>query len=103
MLLASPGGAQLIGLSDRGKLSGIKLPVGEQEVGFYQLPATQVGRSVKDLLSAIGDICERYTRICYSCLTDYVVFLDVFFSFYANTVNLKVIWGENKQEYIHMY
>ncbi|XP_024140884.1 Fanconi anemia core complex-associated protein 100 [Oryzias melastigma] len=57
------GGAQLIGLSDRGKLSGIKLPVGEQEVGFYQLPATQVGRSVKDLLSAIGDICERASAL----------------------------------------
>ncbi|RVE59404.1 hypothetical protein OJAV_G00188250 [Oryzias javanicus] len=57
------GGAQLIGLSDRGKLSGIKLPVGEQEVGFSQLPASLVGRSVRDLLSAIGDICERASAL----------------------------------------
>uniref|UniRef100_A0A8C7Z7Z9 FA core complex associated protein 100 n=1 Tax=Oryzias sinensis TaxID=183150 RepID=A0A8C7Z7Z9_9TELE len=57
------GEVQLIGLSDRGTLSGIKLPNGEQEVGMSKLPASQVGRSVRDLLSAIGDICERASAL----------------------------------------
>uniref|UniRef100_A0A3B3I1L0 FA core complex associated protein 100 n=1 Tax=Oryzias latipes TaxID=8090 RepID=A0A3B3I1L0_ORYLA len=57
------GEVQLIGLSDRGTLSGIKLPNGEQEVGMSKLHASQVGRSVRDLLSAIGDICERASAL----------------------------------------
>ncbi|XP_071318087.1 Fanconi anemia core complex-associated protein 100 [Trachinotus anak] len=53
------GEAQLLGLSVRGQLQRIVLPVGRKDAGLSNLPSTQVGRSVRDLLSAIGDVCER--------------------------------------------
>uniref|UniRef100_A0A3B5AK82 FA core complex associated protein 100 n=1 Tax=Stegastes partitus TaxID=144197 RepID=A0A3B5AK82_9TELE len=49
------GQVQLLGLSVRGKLQRISLPVRRKEAGLSK----QVGRSVRDLLSAIGDVCER--------------------------------------------
>ncbi|KAK5601375.1 hypothetical protein CRENBAI_000555 [Crenichthys baileyi] len=50
---------QLLSLSVRGRLQKISLPVRRQEEGMSKLPSSQVGRSVGDLLSAIGDVCER--------------------------------------------
>ncbi|XP_061564700.1 Fanconi anemia core complex-associated protein 100 [Cololabis saira] len=53
------GEVQLLGLSARGQLSQINLPVGRRDSGSLQIPSSNVGRSVRDLLSAIGDVCER--------------------------------------------
>ncbi|XP_040885075.1 Fanconi anemia core complex-associated protein 100 [Toxotes jaculatrix] len=53
------GEVQLLGLSVRGQLQRIILPVGRKDAGSSNPPSTQVGRSVRDLLSAIGDVCER--------------------------------------------
>ncbi|XP_026172170.1 Fanconi anemia core complex-associated protein 100 [Mastacembelus armatus] len=50
---------QLLALSVRGQLQRITLPVGLKDARIPKLPSTQVGRSVKDLLSAIGDVCDR--------------------------------------------
>jgi len=36
--------------------------VSREDVGSSRLPSSQIGRSVKDLLSAIGDVCDRYTE-----------------------------------------
>ncbi|XP_062298544.1 Fanconi anemia core complex-associated protein 100 [Scomber scombrus] len=55
----SAGETQLLGLSNRGQLQIITLPVGRDDAGSSGLPSTEVGRSVRDLLSAIGDACER--------------------------------------------
>uniref|UniRef100_A0A8C2ZL71 FA core complex associated protein 100 n=1 Tax=Cyclopterus lumpus TaxID=8103 RepID=A0A8C2ZL71_CYCLU len=49
------GEVQLLGLSVRGQLQRIILPVGREDA---RLPKGG-GRSVRDLLSAIGDVCER--------------------------------------------
>uniref|UniRef100_A0A3P9Q6Q2 FA core complex associated protein 100 n=1 Tax=Poecilia reticulata TaxID=8081 RepID=A0A3P9Q6Q2_POERE len=56
---SSAGEVQLLSLSVRGRLQSIRLPVGTQEDGLSKRPSSQVGRSVGDILSAIGDICER--------------------------------------------
>ncbi|KAM4525523.1 Fanconi anemia core complex-associated protein 100 [Odontesthes bonariensis] len=53
------GEVQLLGLSVRGQLQRISLPVRREDVGLSRLPSSQIGRSVKDLLSAIGDVCDR--------------------------------------------
>uniref|UniRef100_A0A3Q0QYJ3 FA core complex associated protein 100 n=1 Tax=Amphilophus citrinellus TaxID=61819 RepID=A0A3Q0QYJ3_AMPCI len=53
------GDVQLLGVSVRGQLQSISLPVRREDAGLSKLPSTQVGRSVRDLLSAIGDVCER--------------------------------------------
>uniref|UniRef100_A0A8C6MFV5 FA core complex associated protein 100 n=1 Tax=Nothobranchius furzeri TaxID=105023 RepID=A0A8C6MFV5_NOTFU len=50
---------QLLGLSARGQLQSIRLPLRGQEVGPSKPLSSQVSRSVRDLLSAIGDVCER--------------------------------------------
>lgn len=56
------GEVQLLGLTVRGQLQRICLPARREDARLSGLPSTQVGRGVKDLLSAIGDVCERYTR-----------------------------------------
>lgn len=56
------GEVQLLGLSVSGQLRRITLPVGREDARLSKVPSTQVGRSVRDLLSAIGDVCERYTQ-----------------------------------------
>ncbi|XP_005448206.1 Fanconi anemia core complex-associated protein 100 [Oreochromis niloticus] len=56
---STAGDVQLLAVSARGKLQKICLPVGRDNEGLSKLPSTQVGRSVRDLLSAIGDVCER--------------------------------------------
>ncbi|XP_012731597.2 Fanconi anemia core complex-associated protein 100 [Fundulus heteroclitus] len=53
------GEVQLLSLSARGRLQRISLPVRGPEEGSNKLPSSAVGRSVGDLLSAIGDVCER--------------------------------------------
>uniref|UniRef100_A0A3Q1F375 FA core complex associated protein 100 n=1 Tax=Acanthochromis polyacanthus TaxID=80966 RepID=A0A3Q1F375_9TELE len=50
---------QLLGLSVRGQLQRISLPARRKDAGLSKLPSAQVGRSIRDLLSAIGDVCER--------------------------------------------
>ncbi|XP_039991460.1 Fanconi anemia core complex-associated protein 100 isoform X2 [Xiphias gladius] len=59
LVVGEEGEVQLLGLSVRGQLQRITLPVGRKDAGLSSLPSTQVGRSVRDLLSAIGDVCER--------------------------------------------
>ncbi|XP_043959557.1 Fanconi anemia core complex-associated protein 100 isoform X2 [Gambusia affinis] len=56
---SSAGEGQLLSLSVRGRLQSIRLPVRTQEDGLSKRPSSQVGRSVGDILSAIGDVCER--------------------------------------------
>ncbi|XP_073346064.1 Fanconi anemia core complex-associated protein 100 isoform X2 [Pagrus major] len=53
------GEVELLGLSVRGQLQRITLPVEKEDTELSKMPSTQVGRSVRDLLSAIGDVCER--------------------------------------------
>ncbi|XP_022053310.2 Fanconi anemia core complex-associated protein 100 [Acanthochromis polyacanthus] len=53
------GEVQLLGLSVRGQLQRISLPARRKDAGLSKLPSAQVGRSIRDLLSAIGDVCER--------------------------------------------
>lgn len=60
--LLCSGGAELLALSARGQLQRIILPAGRKDAGLSNLPSMQVGRGVRDLLSAIGDVCERYGR-----------------------------------------
>lgn len=60
--LLCSGGAELLALSARGQLQRIILPAGREDAGSSNLPSTQVGRGVRDLLSAIGDVCERYAQ-----------------------------------------
>ncbi|XP_055006241.1 Fanconi anemia core complex-associated protein 100 isoform X2 [Boleophthalmus pectinirostris] len=57
------GGVELLGLSDKGQLQNIILPEngGGGESSVQQ--RTRVGRSVKDLLSAIGDVCQRASNL----------------------------------------
>ncbi|KAK2884963.1 Fanconi anemia core complex-associated protein 100 isoform X1 [Channa argus] len=56
---STTGEIQLLGLSVRGQLQRITLPLGREDARLSELPSTQMGRNVKDLLSAIGDVCER--------------------------------------------
>lgn len=57
------GEVQLLGLSVRGQLQAIVLPVVERrDEALSNQPSAQVGRSVGDLLSAIGDVCQRYVQ-----------------------------------------
>ncbi|XP_054455183.1 Fanconi anemia core complex-associated protein 100 [Anoplopoma fimbria] len=53
------GGVQLLGLTVRGQLQRITLPVGREDASLPKVPSTEGGGSVRDLLSAIGDVCER--------------------------------------------
>ncbi|KAM7381908.1 hypothetical protein PAMA_012660 [Pampus argenteus] len=55
----SAGEIQLLGLSCRGRLQRITSPVKRDDTGSSKLPSTQMGRSIRDVLSAIGDVCER--------------------------------------------
>lgn len=55
----TPGEVELLGLSVRGQIQRITLPVEKEDTGLSKMPSTQVGRSARDLLSAIGDVCER--------------------------------------------
>ncbi|XP_042363888.1 Fanconi anemia core complex-associated protein 100 [Plectropomus leopardus] len=57
------GNVQLLGLSARGQLQMITLPAGKEDARLSKLPSTQVGRSVRDVLSAIGDVCERASAL----------------------------------------
>ncbi|XP_070708074.1 Fanconi anemia core complex-associated protein 100 [Pempheris klunzingeri] len=57
------GGVQLLGLTGRGQLQRITLPQGGEDATSPKVPSTQVGRSVRDLLSAIGDVCERASAL----------------------------------------
>lgn len=55
----TPGEVELLGLSVRGQIQRITLPLEKEDTGLSKMPSTQVGRSVRDLLSAIGDVCDR--------------------------------------------
>ncbi|XP_070783786.1 Fanconi anemia core complex-associated protein 100 [Enoplosus armatus] len=50
---------QLLGLSVRGQLQRITLPAGREDARL----STPVGRSVRDLLSAIGGVCDRASAL----------------------------------------
>ncbi|KAM8888821.1 Fanconi anemia core complex-associated protein 100 isoform 1-T1 [Synchiropus picturatus] len=52
------GKVQLLGLSSRGQLQRLTLPSATGDPGL-QTSSSDVGRTVRDLLSAIGDVCER--------------------------------------------
>lgn len=56
------GEVELLGLSVRGQLQKITLPASREDAGSLQAPSTQVGRGVRELLSAIGNVYERYTQ-----------------------------------------
>lgn len=68
-----PGEVELLGLSVSGQLRRITLPVGREDAKSSKAPSTQVGRSVRDLLSAIGDVCERYTQHDYFLIVNNTV------------------------------
>uniref|UniRef100_A0A3Q2EDJ6 FA core complex associated protein 100 n=1 Tax=Cyprinodon variegatus TaxID=28743 RepID=A0A3Q2EDJ6_CYPVA len=51
--------AQLLSLSVRGQLWRISVPIKTRGEGLSTLCSSQIGRSVGDLLSAIGNVCER--------------------------------------------
>ncbi|CAN9508619.1 unnamed protein product [Ophioblennius macclurei] len=57
------GGPELLVLSVRGHLQRIRLPVQRDEPEVNILPSTQVGHRLRDLLSAIGDVCERASSL----------------------------------------
>uniref|UniRef100_A0AAV2LFT5 Uncharacterized protein n=1 Tax=Knipowitschia caucasica TaxID=637954 RepID=A0AAV2LFT5_KNICA len=57
------GDFELLCLSDKGHLQSITLPLVQQDGECSRQPPTQGGRSVKDLLSAIGDVCERASNL----------------------------------------
>ncbi|XP_038591881.1 Fanconi anemia core complex-associated protein 100 [Micropterus salmoides] len=54
---------QLLGLSVSGQLQRITLPVRREDARLSKVPSTQPGRSVRDILSAIGDVCERASAL----------------------------------------
>ncbi|XP_037547060.1 Fanconi anemia core complex-associated protein 100 [Nematolebias whitei] len=60
---SAAGEVQLLGLTVRGQLQSIRSPVRRRDEGFSQPPSSQAGRSVRDLLSAIGDVCERASAL----------------------------------------
>ncbi|XP_062331338.1 Fanconi anemia core complex-associated protein 100 [Osmerus eperlanus] len=53
------GAVQLVALSSRGRLQRLLLPQGSKDGGLPQLPPSQVGQKIRDLLAAIGDVWER--------------------------------------------
>ncbi|XP_077407430.1 Fanconi anemia core complex-associated protein 100 [Vanacampus margaritifer] len=53
------GKVELLGLSSRGQLQRIRLPVDLQDGKWSHRPSSHVGRSIKDVLSAIGNVYER--------------------------------------------
>uniref|UniRef100_UPI0037E914CB Fanconi anemia core complex-associated protein 100 n=1 Tax=Semicossyphus pulcher TaxID=241346 RepID=UPI0037E914CB len=57
------GEVQLLCLSVRGQLQRITLPLGREDARSSSRPSTQAGRSIRDLLSAIGDVCERASAL----------------------------------------
>ncbi|KAG8009061.1 hypothetical protein GBF38_011659, partial [Nibea albiflora] len=57
------GEVQLLGLSVRGQLQRITLPMRREDASLSKVASSQVGRNVRDLLSAIGDVCERATTL----------------------------------------
>uniref|UniRef100_A0A671TV02 FA core complex associated protein 100 n=1 Tax=Sparus aurata TaxID=8175 RepID=A0A671TV02_SPAAU len=57
------GEVELLGLSVRGQIQRITLPLEKEDTGLSKMPSTQVGRSVRDLLSAIGDVCDRASML----------------------------------------
>ncbi|XP_072312546.1 Fanconi anemia core complex-associated protein 100 [Eucyclogobius newberryi] len=57
------GEVELLGLSDKGQLQSITFPQARREGESSTQWQTHAGRSVKDLLSAIGDVCERASNL----------------------------------------
>lgn len=57
--LCTPGDVQLLGLSVSGRLQRITAPVSREDAAAPPGSAAPVGRGVRELLSAIGDVCER--------------------------------------------
>lgn len=55
------GEIQLLGLSVGGQLRRITMGNKAEDADSSRSPTVQVGRSVRDHLSAIGDVCERYS------------------------------------------
>ncbi|CAJ1080742.1 Fanconi anemia core complex-associated protein 100 [Xyrichtys novacula] len=53
------GEVQLLSLSVGGQLQRITVPVRKDDGTLSNVPSTQVGKGIRDLLSAIGDVCER--------------------------------------------
>ncbi|KAM6951058.1 LOW QUALITY PROTEIN: Fanconi anemia core complex-associated protein 100 [Aplochiton taeniatus] len=53
------GVVELLGLSSRGRLHRISLPKGTDGGGVPSISSLQVGQRMRDLLAAIGDVCER--------------------------------------------
>ncbi|KAM3591918.1 uncharacterized protein V6R79_009476 [Siganus canaliculatus] len=60
---SAAGEVQLLGLSSRGQLQRISLPVGKEGAELSKVTSSQSGRSVRDLLSAIGDVYERASAL----------------------------------------
>ncbi|KAM9336788.1 Fanconi anemia core complex-associated protein 100 [Symphorus nematophorus] len=60
---STAGEVELLGLSVRGQLQRITLPLAREDATLSKQPSTQVGCSVRDLLSAIGDVCERASTL----------------------------------------
>lgn len=56
------GEIQLLGLSVGGQLRRITMRNKAEDADSSRGPTVQVGRSVRDHLSAIGDVCERYSN-----------------------------------------
>uniref|UniRef100_UPI003AABA2DC Fanconi anemia core complex-associated protein 100 n=1 Tax=Centroberyx gerrardi TaxID=166262 RepID=UPI003AABA2DC len=57
------GAVQLLVLSASGRLQRITLPKGREDAGLPSLHSAQVGQSVRDLLAAIGDVCQRASEL----------------------------------------
>lgn len=56
------GEIQLLGLSAGGQLRRITMRSRAEDADLSRGPTVQVGRGVRDHLSAIGDVCERYSN-----------------------------------------
>lgn len=57
------GEIQLLGLSVGGQLRRITVHNKTEKADLSSGPTVQVGHSVRDHLSAIGDVCERYRHM----------------------------------------
>lgn len=57
------GETQLLGLSVGGQLRRITMQDKTEGADLSSGPTVQVGHSVRDHLSAIGDVCERYRHM----------------------------------------
>ncbi|XP_068610984.1 Fanconi anemia core complex-associated protein 100 [Brachionichthys hirsutus] len=57
------GEVQLLGLSARGQLQRITLPVGKYDSKWPMLPSVKVDRTFGDVLAAIGNVCERASML----------------------------------------